>query len=220
MSDQTFDKELFIREFKASGKPSCKYILCTVTGQKVTCFGGNLLAKIQKYGTIENLLDTFVSREGANVGKAPKAPKEPKLKKHPKDPGKIRLLQRATKRKRGAKKDAIESVYNGKLEAKYNPTKLNLKDPTTVEKLTKESCMRPEIFLDNDRHCDGCPYFANCALPLKNLEVRKVAKPLKLKKVKKVVNKKVEKVAKKAAKPVKKVSKKVSKKTTKKKARK
>ena len=59
---ETFDKALFIQQYHSAGKPSQKKIPCTVTGKMVTCFGQNLQAKIQKYGSVEALLEGFVSR--------------------------------------------------------------------------------------------------------------------------------------------------------------
>jgi hypothetical protein len=62
---ETFDKALFIDQYHRTGKPSQKKIPCTVTGEMVTCFGTNLQLKIKKYGSVEQLLEGFVSR-GAN----------------------------------------------------------------------------------------------------------------------------------------------------------
>ena len=59
---EAFDKALFIKQYHETGKPSAKKIPCTVTGKMVTCFGQNLQAKIQKYGSVEALLEGFVSR--------------------------------------------------------------------------------------------------------------------------------------------------------------
>jgi hypothetical protein len=59
---ETFDKALFIKQYYETGKPSSKKIPCTVTGKMVTCFGTNLQAKIQRYGSVEQLLENFVSR--------------------------------------------------------------------------------------------------------------------------------------------------------------
>jgi hypothetical protein len=59
---EAFDKALFIKQYHETGKPSAKKIPCTVTGRLVTCFGQNLQQKIQKYGSVEALLENFVSR--------------------------------------------------------------------------------------------------------------------------------------------------------------
>ena len=59
---EAFDKALFIQQYHSTGKPSQKKIPCTVTGRMVTAFGQNLQGKIQKYGSVEALLEGFVSR--------------------------------------------------------------------------------------------------------------------------------------------------------------
>lgn len=59
---EAFDKALFIKQYHETGKPSSKKIPCTVTGRMVTCFGANLALKIKKYGSVEQLLESFVSR--------------------------------------------------------------------------------------------------------------------------------------------------------------
>lgn len=59
---EAFDKALFIQQYHSTGKPSQKKIPCTVTGKMVTCFGQNLAAKVKKYGSVEALLENFVSR--------------------------------------------------------------------------------------------------------------------------------------------------------------
>jgi len=61
-TNESFDKALFIKQYHETGKPSSKKIPCTVTGRLVTCFGQNLQAKIKKYGSVEALVEGFVSR--------------------------------------------------------------------------------------------------------------------------------------------------------------
>ncbi len=61
-TNETFDKALFIKQYHETGKPSAKKIPCTVTGKMVTCFGQNLQLKIKKYGSVEALIEGFVSR--------------------------------------------------------------------------------------------------------------------------------------------------------------
>lgn len=59
---ESFDKALFIQQYHTTGKPAQKKIPCTVSGKMVTCFGTNLQLKIKKYGSVEQLLEGFVSR--------------------------------------------------------------------------------------------------------------------------------------------------------------
>ena len=44
-----------------------KYIFCTKTLKKITCFGGNLHGKVHRYGGIENLLTKFVCKDAGGV---------------------------------------------------------------------------------------------------------------------------------------------------------
>ena len=50
--------------------------------------------------------------------------------------------------------------------------KLRVPKPLTPEQLAKESksvCLRPDIYLDNGRHCEGCFYYNFCLSGLKKL---------------------------------------------------
>jgi hypothetical protein len=42
--------------------------------------------------------------------------------------------------------------------------------------VTKGSCIRPDIFLDNDRSCDNCPYYDHCECHIKRLSNEKKRK--------------------------------------------
>lgn len=44
--------------------------------------------------------------------------------------------------------------------------------------VTKNACIRPDIFLDNDRNCDDCPYYDNCECNIKKLTSEKKRKKL------------------------------------------
>lgn len=44
------------------GKLPTNYIECTVTGESYTLFGNNLKKRVEKAGSIESLLTTFVGR--------------------------------------------------------------------------------------------------------------------------------------------------------------
>ncbi|MEI6423823.1 MAG: hypothetical protein WCP55_16525 [Lentisphaerota bacterium] len=58
----------YSKVYNTTKKLPVKQIPCTVTGELTTIFGENLDRRVVKYGTIENLLRTFVSRNGAKVG--------------------------------------------------------------------------------------------------------------------------------------------------------
>jgi hypothetical protein len=53
---------------------------------------------------------------------------------------------------------------------KYAPKLVNLqKDVNEVQELTKDSCLFPNIYLDNDDSCVKCKIYENCACSKKNL---------------------------------------------------
>ena len=58
------------------------------------------------------------------------------------------------------------------LELKSNKNNL-LKTKDGISNVTNGACIRPDIYLDNDRHCDECPYFEDCGCDLKRLTKKK-----------------------------------------------
>jgi hypothetical protein len=70
-------------------------------------------------------------------------------------------------------KQLIEFVENYKVtkleKSKNNP----LSGDNKVSSITNDTCMRPDIFLDNDRCCDNCPYYERCNCAIKRLSNEK-----------------------------------------------
>ena len=56
-------------------------IPCTVTGKEVYMFGTNLHKRVERYGSVQALLEGFVSREGRRATAAPKTAKAPRKAK-------------------------------------------------------------------------------------------------------------------------------------------
>ena len=53
-------------------------------------------------------------------------------------------------------------------------TKNNLlSSESGISSVTNGACIRPDIFLDNDRNCDDCPYYENCNCTIKRLSNEK-----------------------------------------------
>jgi hypothetical protein len=48
------------------------------------------------------------------------------------------------------------------------------KDKTGVQKITSNSCLRPDIYLDNGKYCDGCAWSENCACPIKRFSKKDI----------------------------------------------
>lgn len=48
-----------------------------------------------------------------------------------------------------------------------------LKNKDGVELVTENTCIRPDIYLDNDKYCDECPYLENCICKIKRTRKKK-----------------------------------------------
>lgn len=56
----------------------------------------------------------------------------------------------------------------------YKPTLINLKkDVVEVQKMTQGTCLRPDIYLDNDDSCDECHIYQNCVSSIRKLKKKK-----------------------------------------------
>jgi len=75
------------------------------------------------------------------------------------------------KKKDNKKSDSPTKEKDGR----YNIPQLSLENisrPLTDAELAKDSetiCLRPDIFLHNGRHCEGCKYYKICKNRLKTL---------------------------------------------------
>ncbi len=141
----------YYNEFKSF--PGSK-IPCNVSGKLTTCVGPWLTKKIKQYGGPENLLRKYISRG------AIKAQKE---------------KNKAPSKKKAKRKVISEMKID---EKNWNLPKIIFHGPIpltdaeiTLE--TKSACMRPNIYLNNDGHCLGCPYLDLCESRLKCLPVKK-----------------------------------------------
>lgn len=114
-----------------------------------TCFGSNLENRIQRSGGLQNLLETFECRGCRTASKPAKAPviKPPKVRAQSKP----------------------EVLAPPTTNIHVAPTRYNLTDPTHVQEMTTGQCQRPDIYLNNDRSCDGCVLYDACACTRKRL---------------------------------------------------
>ena len=55
----------------------------------------------------------------------------------------------------------------------YSKTFSLIKDKEITEHVTATSCWRPDIYLDNDRYCNGCIIYDNCACPIKRKDKKR-----------------------------------------------
>jgi ferredoxin-thioredoxin reductase catalytic subunit len=79
-----------------------------------------------------------------------------------------------TKRKKyiTEKSVKIDSLMQSvsEFEVGYKPIPINLaKDHEEVKKLTVGTCLRPDLYLDNDDSCVKCGLYDDCSSQIKNL---------------------------------------------------
>ena len=135
---------MFVSHFnKYSSFPGSK-IPCSVTGKLTTCVGPWLKKKIKEFGSAEGLLRGYKCR---SIAKAQK----------------IRTI--------GSRKHRTKE-HGEKEQGRYNVPSIDSfvkSPPYDPAEESKSVCLRPDIFLSNDRHCDGCHYFKICQNRLKTL---------------------------------------------------
>lgn len=142
-------------------------------------FGGSIDRFVKEYTSRETkkYLKEGWSVEGlkeivAKNGKLPKLDRKPK--KDPNAPKKERRKRLASH----ATNSTVVTSEDGKQEVIRTYPWSN--DPTTffraapvlesIEALTKTTCLRPDVYLDNE--CYGCNYYKECVCDLKNLKLK------------------------------------------------
>jgi hypothetical protein len=133
----------FVKYYKKHKSFPGSKIPCNVTGKLTTCVGPWLIKKIKEFGGPEQLLRNYKCRGALKSQKQV-----------------VKPISARTKRK--AK---INELKDEKKE--WNIPKMDFSPPsslTTVElsDLTSSTCLRPDIFLNNDRFCNGCEFFDVC----------------------------------------------------------
>lgn len=138
----------FVDFYNKNGSFPGSKIPCTITGKLTTCVGPWMKKKIKEFGGVESLLRNYKCR---GVLKTERQIIKPVAKK---------------------RKSKISEI---KTEDKvWDIPKLNFEPPrpmtdNEIEESSKTQCFRPDIFLSNGRHCDGCEIFKLCQNSLKYL---------------------------------------------------
>jgi len=137
-----------IKHYNETGELYGKKVECNCCSTLITCFGSNLEGKIEKFGSIENLLSTFICRTCKSATK-PKKEKKAVVKKE--------------------KKVEEEVVYDIPKMKVSVPRDVYLKDaPDIIESITSNNtCCSPSYYLDHARSCEGCTFYSNCQCALK-----------------------------------------------------
>lgn len=124
-------------------------IPCIATGKLTTCIGPWMKKKIKEFGGVEDLLRNYKCREALK--------REREIIK----PIMFKKRRNITKKLKDENKEwDIPKI-------RFTPPRPLTK--AEISETTKTQCFRPDIFISNGRHCDGCPIFEDCKNRLKNL---------------------------------------------------
>lgn len=127
-------------------------IPCNITGKLTTCVGPWMTKKIKEFGGAEKLLRGYQCRGALKAKKQAGKPVKAK-----------------------SKRKAKITELNLKDENKnWDIPKMGIMVPTLLTReefreATQTTCFRPDIFLNNDRHCDGCSLYEVCSSSNKSL---------------------------------------------------
>ena len=82
------------------------------------------------------------------------------------------LLRNYKRREATPKKQVIKAEIEKEVDYNLPVLKFETPQPLTHQQLVEESksvCLRPDIYLTNGKHCDGCAYYGLCQNYLKKL---------------------------------------------------
>jgi hypothetical protein len=73
------------------------------------------------------------------------------------------------------KKKELENLLTAAKEFRFTQKKekTSLKNPASIAEFTKDTCLYPANYLDNDNTCVNCHIYEHCACNLKNLGKKK-----------------------------------------------
>jgi hypothetical protein len=81
---------------------------------------------------------------------------------------KIKNTQKAEKiEKRRLAQEFVENGEGAYIVKQNIRKSINFKDPAQVASLTQSACLRPDIYLNNERFCNGCALYELCKCRLK-----------------------------------------------------
>ena len=170
------------------------YVACLITGKKHYVYGPTLVKKIAKFGSLEEFQKHFIS------GKAKKLLKEGLTQQQVREKLKIKtvlpdvsdtiLIRNKIKKinKRDKKEDNSEYLSSERYLSRKRDELINANryssfkayvelftgGPNGCQVQSGGTCQYPNIWFDNDEHCDGCTWYEHCLVKRKRLMKKSV----------------------------------------------
>lgn len=167
MKNKNWIEEWAQQYIKLNKLPKQK-IPCSVEGCTVetTCFSTNLRQRtIAHQEGIRGVLRDFKCRGCRS--KANGFSEKPKLQRVAK------AVKKTAVTKKSVRDSRVETLKEHAractVDVNAQPVRYNFDDPEQVRQLTEGACQRPDIYLNNDRACDGCVLYEHCACAAKQL---------------------------------------------------
>lgn len=160
-SDQFHNINGWVNYYNKNNSIPSDGITCKNCRNEIKCNQLQLKRLLEKFeNDIEKLLVTFTCKECIKLSREEKKLQEKELQV--KKPIERKVL-------------TWEEIEDRKDEVRKGIPKINFDkiDPITpnnrkgVEEITRNSCIRPDIYLNNDKCCDGCPWEKHCICDLK-----------------------------------------------------
>lgn len=164
-TDQFQNMDLWLSYYKENNKlPYNEITCCKCKSYPAKLKGAGIKHALKAAGgNIEVMLKSTMCKECKSL-EIPKKEKKPPVKR-------IKTQEEI--------EDEIEKIRRDmpKIDLNAPRTIINLnKDKKVCAEITRDMCMRPDIFLNNDRTCDYCSINEYCSCPIKRFEGKKKTK--------------------------------------------
>lgn len=150
----------WVISFETLGKLPQINIPCSKCHTGVVAGHDNLRSKVKKYGGIKALLTSFVCRECKNETPSNITRKVKIIKKA--------KISKVEQKKQDVRNYEIPKVNPNPISVRYSINDL-ANNADLAKEFTNGVCIRPQLFLNNDRSCDDCVLYNNCACNAKTL---------------------------------------------------
>jgi hypothetical protein len=157
------DRDEWVKCYETTSKLPSINIPCSKCQLGITATNGNLKSKVEKYGSISKLLESFVCKDCKSIDDQPNIIRPKVIKK-----AKIKQQDELSSLKDEHGRYNIPQVNFNPERHVYSIEEIS-KSPELTAEFTRGACLSPHVYLDNDDTCDYCPLFDNCACGVKQL---------------------------------------------------
>lgn len=154
----------------STSKAKSTILSCIVSGLEKRVSKSAVAKGISKYGTLEAFKKHYIDRAAKKLLKQRMLPEDVQKKLLPKNKESFSIDKNALAKLKLLKKPKTLKVEYKDLTFTPKPPVQWASFQAYVESMTEHACLRPDIFLDNDRCCVACPYVEFCICKVKKLK--------------------------------------------------